>query len=157
MIPAGIKPVTFRFVAQQLNYCAVTVPSQYRYCLIFWHLSDPAQVGLMKFCCTIKKITFSLLFLLTRFLLNVVPLFWSLHPLCTIFHWFPTVLCLFHLSLYLILVSAQKIKVIRLLPDSGILRGEGFGGFKAPPEIPKALQTYAKLNPIVKTVRNCWI
>jgi len=26
-----------------------------------------------------------------------------------------------------------------------------------PPEIPKALQNHAKLNPIVKTVKNCWI
>ena len=30
----------------------------------------------------------------------------------------------------------------------------GFGGFKPPPEIPKALQNHAKLNPIVKTVKN---
>jgi hypothetical protein len=30
------------------------------------------------------------------------------------------------------------------------------GGFKRPPpEIPKALQNRAKLNPIVKTVKNC--
>jgi len=26
-----------------------------------------------------------------------------------------------------------------------------------PPEIPKALQNRVKLNPIVKTVKNCWI
>jgi len=32
----------------------------------------------------------------------------------------------------------------------------GVGAFKAPPpEIPKALQNRAKLNPIVKTVKNC--
>ena len=31
------------------------------------------------------------------------------------------------------------------------------GGFKPPPEIPKALQNRAKLNPIVKTVKICWI
>ena len=31
------------------------------------------------------------------------------------------------------------------------------GGFKPPPEIPKVLQNRAKLNPIVKTVKNCWI
>jgi len=33
------------------------------------------------------------------------------------------------------------------------------GGFKPPPtpEIPKALQNRAKVNPIVKTVKNCWI
>ena len=41
-------------------------------------------------------------------------------------------------------------------------RTEGGGGvFKhthtPPPEIPKALQNRAKLNPIVKTVKNCWI
>ena len=32
----------------------------------------------------------------------------------------------------------------------------GVGGFKLP-EIPKALQNHAKLNPIVKTVKNSWI
>ena len=32
--------------------------------------------------------------------------------------------------------------------------GVGVGVFK-PPEIPKALQNRAKLNPIVKTVKNC--
>jgi hypothetical protein len=31
-------------------------------------------------------------------------------------------------------------------------------GFKPPPpEIPKALQNRAKLNPVVKSVKNCWI
>jgi len=37
--------------------------------------------------------------------------------------------------------------------------GEGFGEFNHPlhPEIPKAIQNRAKLNPIVKTVKNCWI
>jgi hypothetical protein len=29
--------------------------------------------------------------------------------------------------------------------------------FKPPTKIPKALQNRAKLNPIVKTVKNCWI
>ena len=38
--------------------------------------------------------------------------------------------------------------------DSGVPRG--VWGFN-PPEIPKALQNRAKLNPIVKTVKNCWI
>ena len=33
----------------------------------------------------------------------------------------------------------------------------GFGVFKPPPEITKALQNRAKLNPIVKTVKNCRI
>ena len=33
----------------------------------------------------------------------------------------------------------------------------GGGLFSPPPEIPKALQNRAKLNPIVKTVKNCWI
>jgi hypothetical protein len=31
----------------------------------------------------------------------------------------------------------------------------GFGGFKPPSEFPKALQNRARLNPIVKTVKNC--
>ena len=35
-------------------------------------------------------------------------------------------------------------------------KGGGLGAFKPPPsEIPKALQNRAKLNPIVKTVKNC--
>ena len=35
----------------------------------------------------------------------------------------------------------------------------GWGGSAPPPppEIPKALQNRAKLNPIVKTIKNCWI
>jgi len=40
------------------------------------------------------------------------------------------------------------------IPLSGVPRG-GLGGFNPPPEIPKALQNHAKLNPIVKTV-NDW-
>jgi len=35
--------------------------------------------------------------------------------------------------------------------------GGGWGVQPSPPEIPKALQNRAKLNPIVKTLRNCWI
>ena len=37
---------------------------------------------------------------------------------------------------------------------SGLQGGGGGGGLKSP-EIPKALQNRAKLNPIVKTVKNC--
>ena len=33
--------------------------------------------------------------------------------------------------------------------------GGWFGVFKPPPEIPKPLQNRVKLNPIVKTVKNC--
>jgi hypothetical protein len=37
-------------------------------------------------------------------------------------------------------------------------RTEGGWGFKPPPhEIPKAFQNHSKLNPIVKTVKSCWI
>ena len=35
--------------------------------------------------------------------------------------------------------------------------GGAVGGFKPPPEIPRALQNRAKLNQIMKTVKNCWI
>jgi len=36
--------------------------------------------------------------------------------------------------------------------------GGGGGVFNPPPpEIPKALKNRAKLNPIVKTVKDCWI
>jgi len=37
---------------------------------------------------------------------------------------------------------------------SGVPRGYLGGGFQPPPEIPKALQNRAKLNPIVKTIKN---
>ena len=41
--------------------------------------------------------------------------------------------------------------------SSGVPRG-GVWGFQTPPlKISKALQNRAKLNPIVKTVNNCWI
>jgi len=45
----------------------------------------------------------------------------------------------------------QKVAVSIPTGVSGVPRG-----FK-PPEIPKALQNHAKLNPIVKTIKNCWI
>ena len=35
--------------------------------------------------------------------------------------------------------------------------GRGGWGVQTPPQITKALQNRAKLNPIVKTVKNCWI
>ena len=38
--------------------------------------------------------------------------------------------------------------------SSGVPRA-GVWGVQTPPEIPKALQNRAKLNPIVKTVKNC--
>jgi len=38
-----------------------------------------------------------------------------------------------------------------------VYRGEWGYSTPPPPEIPKALQNHAKLNPIVKTVKNCWI
>jgi len=41
---------------------------------------------------------------------------------------------------------------------SGVPRGKWEGlGCLTPPEIPKTLQNRAKLNPIVKTAKNCWI
>ena len=43
------------------------------------------------------------------------------------------------------------------LCDSGVPREGGFGVFKTPLQILKALQNRAKLNPIVKTVKNCRI
>jgi len=44
-----------------------------------------------------------------------------------------------------------------ILVPSGIPRVGGVFKQPPPPEIPKALQSRAKLNPIVKTVKNCWI
>jgi len=43
----------------------------------------------------------------------------------------------------------------RPLPSEQWLPVGGLGGLKLPPEIPKVLQNRAKLNPIVKTVKNC--
>jgi len=42
-----------------------------------------------------------------------------------------------------------------MILTSGVPRGEG--SISPPPEIPKALQNRAKLNPIVKTGKKCWI
>ena len=36
MTPSGIKPATFRFVAQHLNHCATAVPPMLRYCSETW-------------------------------------------------------------------------------------------------------------------------
>jgi len=54
-------------------------------------------------------------------------------------------------------VTLTEIAIFRAVQeDSGVLRG-GLGGSTPLPihEIPKALQNRAKLNPIVKTVKNC--
>jgi len=53
-------------------------------------------------------------------------------------------------------ISNSWICLLEGSEDSGVPKGGGFGGFK-PSEIPKALQNRAKLNPIVKNVKNCWI
>ena len=39
--PSGIKPVTFRFVAQCLNHCATAVPITYQKTVIFVPLCEP--------------------------------------------------------------------------------------------------------------------
>jgi len=47
---------------------------------------------------------------------------------------------------------------IKTFVRSGVPRGRGVWGVKPPPPpIPKAFQNRSKLNPIVKTVKNCWI
>ena len=51
-----------------------------------------------------------------------------------------------------LLRSASYLWKLTFIHISGVPRG----GLN-PPEIPKALQNRAKLNPIVKTVKNCWI
>ena len=51
-----------------------------------------------------------------------------------------------------------ELSVEEVAPFSGILRGGGgVWGVQTPPQIRKALQNCAKLNSIVKTVKNCWI
>ena len=70
-----------------------------------------------------------------------------------------------HLLLYyqILLVrrdSSGRVSLSVVPISSGVPRGSGLGGggFKLPPsEIPKALQNRAKLNPTVKTFKNCWI
>jgi len=46
---------------------------------------------------------------------------------------------------------------LHCIVPSGVARGRGFWGVQtpSPPEIPKILQNRAKLNPIVKTDKNC--
>ena len=56
------------------------------------------------------------------------------------------------------LKKANNNTHVNAFNNTGQWRTEGgFGMFNTPPEIPKALQNRAKLNPIVKTVKNCWI
>jgi len=71
--------------------------------------------------------------------------------------------CVFHLGVGILREfhterNAYKHKstlFLKYVAHSGVPRG-GFGVFEPPPpEIPKALQNRAKLNPIVKTVKNC--
>ena len=52
--------------------------------------------------------------------------------------------------------STSLKKKTTIFQGSGIPRG-GWGVQPTPPEILKALQNRAKLNPIVKIVKNCWI
>ena len=49
-----------------------------------------------------------------------------------------------------------KVLVVYLLKVVAY-RGGTWEGSTPPPEIPKALQNRAKINPIVKTVKNCSI
>jgi len=46
-------------------------------------------------------------------------------------------------------------KYTAVLQTSGVPRGVWGGLTPPPPEVPKALQNRAKLNPIVKTVKYC--
>jgi len=43
LIPAGIEPATFQFVAQHLNHCATTVPNLFEY--IFLNPSRKLKFG----------------------------------------------------------------------------------------------------------------
>ena len=47
----------------------------------------------------------------------------------------------------------EKQVFVIMASSSGVLKA----GFKPLPEILKALQNCAELNPIAKTVKNCWI
>ena len=58
--------------------------------------------------------------------------------------------------MYALLITVDAA-VLLLGIGSGILRRGGVWGVQTPTKIPKALQNRAKLNPIVKTVKNCWI
>ena len=55
----------------------------------------------------------------------------------------------YELQFFCVSLATPTIRVLQWRTD-GL-----FGGFKPPPQIPKALQNRAKLNPIVKTVKNC--
>ena len=60
-------------------------------------------------------------------------------------------------SLLVILKTQRGMSHLKIMKSSGVPGGWGFGGFKPPSEIPKAFQNRDKLNPFVKTVKNCWI
>jgi len=51
------------------------------------------------------------------------------------------------------LYSSQQLHGVKQWRNEGV--GLGCSTPRPPPEIPKALQNLAKLNPIVKTVKNC--
>ena len=53
-------------------------------------------------------------------------------------------------------LNTLQTKDHKMIPVSGVPRG-GCWGVQTPPEILKALQNHAKLNLIVKTVKNCRI
>jgi len=61
-----------------------------------------------------------------------------------LYYYLKQILCLYHGMFY-----ALGIVQWRTEGGGGGVRGSN------PPEIPKALQNRAKLNPIVKTVKNC--
>jgi hypothetical protein len=45
MIPSGIEPMTFQFVAQHLNHCATAVPKQ----VMYWgHTTREGRTSLMR-------------------------------------------------------------------------------------------------------------
>ena len=56
-----------------------------------------------------------------------------------------------------LLMKRLQANVFQMYFEAVAYRGGGVWGVQPPPEIPKAFQNRAKLNPIVKNVKNCWI
>jgi len=54
MTPAGIEPATFRFVAQQINHCAIAVPASKGQ--MGFNLAFKGLISLINSCTTLARL-----------------------------------------------------------------------------------------------------
>jgi hypothetical protein len=140
LTPAGIEPATFRFVAQHLNHCATAVPHWVGEVAYTKSISTGWELRTG----TKSQNTGNNLIFLARSRKSVHPVHCgraqdlARATLCT----WPRV----------ILTSTHTHSLIRIqihaLATSEVPSGGGGGWELNPPQIPKALQNCAKLNPI---------